>query len=277
MSTPVWSVIGNSVTGTSHQLRGRGCEDSFGWHLGPDLVAMAVADGAGSRPHAELGSRMAVSTILDWIRDAASTPDGTDLAAGFGHVRTALADAAAGVPCDPDDLATTLGVVVVGPDLVEVAQVGDTIIVVRRADGSLVIPSPPETFEYVNETVFVTADSALTHLRVDRYPTGTVTGAALSTDGLRFKILGDLATYQPYAPFFDDIFSYAGHEGANDAAVGRFLAGLDDQSGDDKTLVIAVSGEGPAGGPGGRSERRVVGPHPGEPVGDRASGRPGPG
>ncbi len=242
MTKPVWRAIGNAVTGTSHEVAGRGCEDSFGWQIGADRLVLAIADGAGSRSHSDIGSHAAVSAILDWTHTSVPSVDGSGLIHGFERVREVLDDVASRTPCQFDDLATTLGVVVVGPEVVEVGQIGDTIIVLMLDDGSLVMPSPPESFEYVNETVFVTADSALSHLRVDAYPAASVQAAALSTDGLRFKILDDLTTYEPFAPFFDDIFNYARSEGSNNGAVGRFLSGLDDQSGDDKTLVIGVKG-----------------------------------
>jgi hypothetical protein len=260
MTTPAWTAIGSAVTGTSHELVGRGCEDSFGWQVGDGRVAMAVADGAGSRSHSDLGSHAAVSAILEWAHTSEPSADGSGLVHGFEQVREALRQLAGRTSCEFDDLATTLGVVVVGPEVVEVGQIGDTIIVLLLDDGSLVMSSPPETFEYVNETVFVTADSALSHLRVDTFPATSVQAAALSTDGLRFKILGDLATHEPYAPFFDDIFNYARTDGSNNAAVGRFLSGLDDQSGDDKTLVIGVRGPVGALDPGRPAGPAVIGP-----------------
>jgi hypothetical protein len=260
LTTAVWKVIGNTATGTSHTLIGRGCDDSFGWRVGPDLVAMAVADGAGSRPRSDIGSQAAVAGILDWAHTYVTGGGSPELVEGFEWVRAELQGLATRLGCGVDSLATTLGVVIVRPDVVEVGQIGDTIVVLKLDDGTLARPSPPETFEYVNETVFVTADSAISHLRIDRYPAGNVQGVALSTDGLRFKILSDLARSEPYGPFFDDIFSYASGDGSNSEAVGRFLAGLDDQSGDDKTLVIGIRRERAIGPSDPPLEQAVVGP-----------------
>jgi hypothetical protein len=89
----------------------------------------------------------------------------------------------------------------------------------------------------VNETAFLTGPDALGELRIDVTPADTV---FLTTDGLRFKILDDLATAAPFAPFFEDLAAFARSPQASDDAVRAFLAGLDDQSGDDKTLVAAV-------------------------------------
>lgn len=62
----------------------------------------------------------------------------------------------------------------------------------------------------------------------------------LSTDGLRFKILADLSTAAPFAPFFEDLAVYTRSAGASAEEIQRFLTGLDDQSGDDKSLIAAV-------------------------------------
>jgi hypothetical protein len=236
----VWKVVGSAVTGTAHESSGGECEDSYGWRTTPDLLALAVADGAGSRSHSHLGSRSSIVAILDWAGCLGPDDTAPKLSDGVEYVRGELRGVAERAQCNFDSLATTLGVVLVRPETIEVGQVGDTIVVLQLIDGSYVRPSPPEAFEYVNETVFVTDDAAVDHLRVDSYPAETVQGIALSTDGLRFKILGNLATNEPFVPFFEDVFAYVGTEGSNDAAVGRFLSGLNDQSGDDKTLVIGV-------------------------------------
>jgi len=44
----------------------------------------------------------------------------------------------------------------------------------------------------------------------------------------------------PFAPFFEDLAAFARSPQASGDAVRAFLAGLDDQSGGDKTLLAAV-------------------------------------
>lgn len=61
-----------------------------------------------------------------------------------------------------------------------------------------------------------------------------------STDGLRFRIVDHLAAGTPLCPFSEDLAAYARSPSAASHAVRRFLDGLDDQSGDDKTLLAAV-------------------------------------
>lgn len=94
----------------------------------------------------------------------------------------------------------------------------------------------------MNETAFLTSPDALGELRIDVTPAAQADTVFPATDGLRFKILDDLATAAPFAPFFEDLAAFAGSPQASDDAVRAFLAGLDDQSGDDKTLIAAVRG-----------------------------------
>jgi hypothetical protein len=88
---------------------------------------------------------------------------------------------------------------------------------------------------------------------------GRASAWALSTDGLQFKILADLDSGAAYAPFFEDVFAWAATPQGNSDDLLAFIAGLDAQSGDDKTLLIAVAeagGQPDAGGaPAGGADR----------------------
>jgi hypothetical protein len=179
-----------------------------------------------------------VEAVAHLVRDAENGAMPT-IEEIFRHARSSLESLAVASERTVDDFATTLAVAVAHDDYVAVGQVGDGIIVVRDQSGvirSLVIA---DRFEYANETVFLSAADWDANLKVDRLPAADVAGIALSTDGLRFKILEDLATGVPYAPFFEDAFGWVDSDSATSTAVANFIGGLDDQSGDDKTLVIA--------------------------------------
>ncbi len=135
--------------------------------------------------------------------------------------------------------ATTLGVAVITGRAICIGQVGDTIAVLGRA-GQYRTVDPAARPEYVNETSFVTDDDALDQLRVTIEPGTEVDAVFLSTDGLRFKVLDDLATAAPFAPFFEDLTSYTRSTEASTGEIERFLTDLEDQSGDDKSLIAAV-------------------------------------
>ena len=242
MTLQTWTVLGGSATGTTHTSAGIGCQDAHAWFVGGGSCCFAVADGAGSRPRSAEGSVAAVESVVEMVRAARSSavPSVETL---FDGARARLEGLASEEGCDVDEFATTLAVVVVTDDRCEVGQVGDTIVVVRDVGGALRAIAPAEKFEYANETAFLSAGSWRDHLRGERLPSSSISGVALSTDGLRFKILDDLTEGTPFVPFFEDVFVWFDSGVATPDAVARFIDGLDDQSGDDKTLVVAARRE----------------------------------
>jgi len=239
----MWKVIGASVTGSSHQALETGCQDASSWSTRPDVTCLAVADGAGSRPLSGRGAELAVHHAVEIAGAYSGRNVAVDPAAWlqlvFRGVREKIAELAAAEGNDVGDYATTLGVAILTADLACVGQVGDTIAVVGSGDQFRTL-APAGHGEYVNETTFVTDDGALEQLRVTVEPAATLDAVFLSTDGLRFKILADLGTAAPFAPFFEDLAAYTRSAGASAGEIRRFLAGLDDQSGDDKSLIAAV-------------------------------------
>lgn len=184
-----------------------------------------------------------VAAAIDVSGQAAGAGQAPTVEAIFTEARGRLERLARENDVDIKEFATTFAVVVITDDSFEVGQIGDSIVVLREPTGLLQALSPAEKFEYANETVFLTDSSWLSHVRGDRLATSNASGVALSTDGLRFKILDDLAAGLPYAPFFEDAFSWFDSTSATSEAVSRFIDRLDDQSGDDKTFVIAVRSE----------------------------------
>jgi Protein phosphatase 2C len=247
----MWKVIGASVTGNSHEAAGIGCEDASRWEVGPEVTCLAVADGAGSRPLSGRGANLAVERALLMVRVVAARDDPDDPQAWLqlivNDVRDEIAALAKAEERDAGDFAATLGVAILTSTVACIGQIGDTIAVLGGPGGYRTIDPAPRS-EYVNETSFVTDDRAIDQLRVTITPIAEVDSVFLSTDGLRFKVLGNLVTADPFPPFFEDLAAYAQSADASADEIRRFLADLDDQSGDDKTLVAAVrSGPGPEG------------------------------
>src|SRR5215467_10827613 len=209
----MWQVIGASVAGTAHQAAGRECEDACGWRAAPGLTCLAVADGAGSRPMSRHGAARAVeSSLLACAEGSRDEDPAAWLRLIFAAAREQITARALADGKDAGDYATTLAVAVLTGAAVAVGQIGDTIAVAGRA-GKYETLTPAPRAEYVNETAFLTGPDALDALRI---------------------------TVAPFTPFFDDLAAFARSAQASDDAVRAFLAALDDQSGDDKTLVAAV-------------------------------------
>src|SRR4051812_35146709 len=104
-----WSVLGESVAGTSHTARNLPCQDAFRFRRIGDWLVVAVADGAGSASHADLGATRACDELVD--RVAAAGPDAIfsheAALALFAGARTALVAEAERVGVRPRELACT--------------------------------------------------------------------------------------------------------------------------------------------------------------------------
>lgn len=239
-----WRVLGASVEGTLHAECQRGCEDAHGWSIRDELTILAVADGAGSRPRTSaLGSHAAVAAALEAGREQIGADPLTDDADRVASrivecVVQVLAREAQASGLELGRLATTLCVALLAGDRLTVAQIGDGVAVVERTDGRIETVAQPDQFEYANEVVFVTAHDALAHLKV--FSASDVRSVALSTDGLRYKILEDLRAGVPFEPFFRDSWAYARSDQGTSERIAAFLRQVEDQTGDDKTLVLAV-------------------------------------
>jgi serine/threonine protein phosphatase PrpC len=58
-----YKIVGLSMTGVSHIKNGIENQDSFGFHMNSDGIAIGVADGVGSCMKAKSGSTHAIETI----------------------------------------------------------------------------------------------------------------------------------------------------------------------------------------------------------------------
>ncbi|HTX01963.1 MAG TPA: PP2C family serine/threonine-protein phosphatase [Acidimicrobiales bacterium] len=241
----MWHVFGGSARGRSHLASDSACQDFSAWGASGGALCIAIADGAGSRAFSAQGAKAAVETVLAWSKETfvgGKVTKSLDHAFAAAHAR--LVELAAGDDASQHDFATTLAVAVIDSTSVRIGQLGDSIGVVARASGVIEAVSPCPRSEYVNDTVFLTDDAWHVALRTARFPVNSITALSLSTDGLQFKILADVAQGIPYMPFFRDLFSWAAwaapFRGSSDSLV-QYLHELDDdQSDDDKTLVVAV-------------------------------------
>ncbi|MER5884512.1 PP2C family serine/threonine-protein phosphatase [Streptomyces sp. NPDC001941] len=190
-----WRVHGLSVEGYRHRRTGTPCQDAWQCAVSGPVTALAVADGAGSRPRSDEGSRLAADLAAERFaqraaRAARADPDGTavqltlreafaDVAREFRHRTGDVAD----------DFATTLTVLVLAPDWLGHLSVGDGFVVLRAgSDGGRpqfhLLPQPDAVGEYGNETTFLTSYGAEHRLSVQCVRDPEVDGAFLSTDGL---------------------------------------------------------------------------------------------
>lgn len=251
-----WNLISASVAGSSHSRDGTPCQDAYqctltenGWLL------IAVADGAGSAKHSQLGAVRAVQAVITWLEEALQATVPQDEAGWEGLLFEAFERARAAVLAlaAQDDrparlFASTLTVVIASDDWLVTGQVGDGVVVAQTASGELLTVLPPQRGEYANETYFLIADDALDSFtgRIYRQNENLepLSALAVMTDGL-LRLAFDLSEDRPHAPFFKPLLDFAANPKNLSRAHEQLRAFLDSprinaRTDDDKTLVLAA-------------------------------------
>jgi hypothetical protein len=257
--------------GTAHVRRGLPCQDAcrceeLATAAGEPLLLALVADGAGSAPRAEIGSRLACDLVQAELRAffAAGGALG-DLSRQavedlLARLQGAVAVRAEADGCRVRDYACTLLAAVVGTDRAVFFQVGDGAIVVSAAAGGAEGPaaeSPgqetaaeygwvfwPGSGEYENVTFFATEPDAKEHLEWDLL-LRPIEEIALFSDGLQ-RLALHYASRTVHAPFFRSKLSVLSESAASPealaAGLSNFLASpeVDLRTDDDRTLVLAT-------------------------------------
>ena len=250
-----WRVHGMSVEGYRHRRQGLPCQDACASKVSGHTAVLAVADGAGSRPRSEEGSRLAVELAVEhFARRADAAPDRQPgeavhelLEDAFHEVSKMFLDTTG---ADAADFATTLTVVVLAPGWLGHLTVGDGFVVLRAGteDGERqfhLLPQARAASEYSNETVFLTSPDAARWVHTDCVSDEGIDGVLLSTDGLVQAALtrSGSGAQAPNASFADAVFrsldtvSDDSHEGLATLLRSDRLTAL---NADDKTLLRAV-------------------------------------
>ncbi|WP_212720148.1 MULTISPECIES: protein phosphatase 2C domain-containing protein [unclassified Synechocystis] len=69
----MWRTVCQSAIGSFHVETGLPCQDYGAYQtLGKDILIGAVADGAGSAKHSDLGAKVAVETAIQFVLDLVS-------------------------------------------------------------------------------------------------------------------------------------------------------------------------------------------------------------
>jgi hypothetical protein len=254
-STPRWRCVGTSVVGSSHERVGQSCQDAsrtFVYRLpgNAEVLIVAIADGAGTAPLSEQGSRIAcdaaievVSQFIEGGGELASI--GEDMLHQWFDVCAERVGARAAVlEVDARELASTLLLAVVGPERALFAQVGDGAIV-GEIDGAIQVVFWPQSGEFANTTLFLTSPADRADL-LTRTHDGPVLELALLTDGLQALAL-EYAERRAHVPFFTPMLARL-RELSPEAAealapsLADFLTSdlIRQRADDDLTLVLAT-------------------------------------
>lgn len=241
-----WTVLGESITGTSHRARNTPCQDSFRFStFGPmgEWLIIVAADGAGSASHSEVGATLACDEFVRQVE--AFQPDQClsrkDMTQLFTEVRNALFAEAERLNVRPRELACTALLALVGPTSAAFAQLGDGAIVFGQDQGFRVV-FWPEPAEYANATDFLTDDSFADLIQYETV-TDTIVEVAVLTDGLQ-RVALDYTARVAYTGFFRPLFNELRKATDTESLAEPFRKFLNsdrvnERTDDDKTLVIA--------------------------------------
>ena len=242
-----WSILGDSAIGTSHRTRNTPCQDAFRFcTFGPlaEWLLIAVADGAGSASHSEIGATLVCDEFVQMVEtislDVLFTRDG--MLELFTAIRNRVVAEAARHAVRPRELACTVLLALVGPDSAAFAQLGDGAIVLGNGTDYRTVFWPEPT-EYANATDFLTDDRFADAFHFTT-TTETINELAVFTDGLQ-RLALDFTERTPHPAFFRPFFRRLQSEPDAEALFEPFRLFLDSTSvnaktDDDKTLVLAV-------------------------------------
>ncbi len=244
------------MRGRRHVEKDLPCQDAHRWHVAPGgLLIAAVADGAGSQPLSDIGSRVAVetatTTLLITLGEAfagGKAEAETALRAALQRAHQALKAEAEARSAPTDHLATTLVLAAAGPDFVAALQVGDGCAVVAPAEGVIFALTTPENGEYADLTAFISDPASVAQAQF-RFWRGAASGLALLTDGLQMQTLRvpspEDPEWRPHAAFFGPFLDFAraaGPSGAGNAQLAAYLSSekVQERSDDDITFIFAA-------------------------------------
>ena len=254
-----WRIATATAPGSSHLKDALPNQDAVACRLVEvgigEIVVAAVADGAGSAPRSDEGSRTAVdaavATIVDGINRQPAAAFGERLAESLARDAVRQAKIAVeryglrhNVPVR--ELASTLIVAFASDDLVTAAQVGDgAVIAFNIGSGEARTLCAAHTGEYANETTFITSRSEPDQIADVGHASGhDYDVVALITDGLQNLAL-KMPEREAFLGFWNPMLNDLAHTDEPEAVPERlhaFISGerVQSRTTDDVTIAIAA-------------------------------------
>lgn len=252
-----WQLAAAQQRGTSHETTGEVCQDAYCVAtISPEVLVVAVADGAGCARYADAGAGIAASSgagrlcalLAEGVADLDEEGLKNVLREGMAAAREAVKAEADERRASAHDLATTLILMVARPDLIAVSQIGDGATVVANQAGEIIPLTLPPPGEYINEATFITSEGALRAAQTTVWR-GRVAQLAAFSDGLQLLCL-KWPECVPHQAFFSPLFNFISNA-SDEVQAGQELASflvserIKELTDDDLTLVLAsVTGVG---------------------------------
>ena len=179
-----WVGASVSIIGRGHRANRKPCQDASKDSLHHQVLAIVMADGAGSARHSEYGAAAAVEATTQVLGKTAPWDDRLAVQRDIlSACKNKMCEQARALGCSVTDLASTLAFVAVTGDVYVAGNLGDGI-VTAFYDGKPEILIGPVRGEFANETTFLTSDHADRYLRVkSKKLIDSCDGFAVMSDG----------------------------------------------------------------------------------------------
>lgn len=255
----IWKVNYHYSQGIYHKKKGITCQDYANYHLLEEkLIIGAVADGAGSAKYADIGARLAVDIIIDYLKRFSYKSSILSTNLFPLHTQNAekifsnalkqeviprLQQEAQQRNCSINEFACTLICFIVTPDCIIAMQIGDGFLVVRLEHEEYQLLLKPEKGEFINETTFITSQKSLSKININILHE-KIRFICASTDGLE-KVAIRFSDWTPHPPFFKPLEAYleqTHNPEKNKEYLENFLNSerLNSRTDDDKTLLLCL-------------------------------------
>jgi serine/threonine protein phosphatase PrpC len=175
------------VAGRNHRKEDISCQDKTYYAEENGVIAIALADGAGSAFFSQLGAESVVHTAVHYVLKSFDKVCKMDKSRSvmeefLSVLRMDLNNVAVAQGCDIHQLASTLLLVAVKGDQTFALHIGDGIIG-RIKEGTIQVVSKPMNGEFANETYFVTDENALVGMEILRGKNTGTEAFLLMSDG----------------------------------------------------------------------------------------------
>lgn len=183
----MWKTINYEVRGRGHEKNGLPCQDRTLTIHRNGVTVIALADGAGSAKHSEIGAQTTVIAVSNLLAEQFTRLIQNNSGAQVKQlieatIQEALTEQQQALNCEYKDLASTLLTVAIKDDQFIVIHVGDGVIGYIKND-ELLVASSPENGEFANTTVFVTSSSMTQSMKLLKGQLKEITGFVLMSDG----------------------------------------------------------------------------------------------
>lgn len=216
--------IAIALRGKNHEQNGLPCQDVCVGERQQRKAWLALADGAGSCAHSQEGAKTCVQTLRAVLWRFRGGWHGEAAESVLVQLHDALNVVTEKRQCTLTDLSSTLLAAQVFGNRYIALHIGDGVLGVFHANGSLSVLSPPENGAFSNQTFFVTSPDAAQHLRLYSGELGDIEGFVTMSDGAaealyapreqtftplvkmlfeRLRCFGGEATLQWFAPIFE--------------------------------------------------------------------------